>query len=160
MEPVTTIDLPDEAATAALAARLAPILRRGDVVALSGEIGAGKTTFARALIRALAGDPGLEVPSPTFTLVQPYSETRIPVAHFDLYRLAGGAELDELGLDDALTEGIALVEWPERVGARLPPALWIRLEPTGAGRTATLSGVGREWPERLRPVAGSGSASG
>jgi len=142
------VALPDEAASAALARRLAPLLRAGDVVALSGLIGAGKTTFARALIRALAGDAALEVPSPTFTLVQPYPEARVPVAHFDLYRLGDGAELDELGFDDAAAGGIALVEWPERAPARFATALSVALAPDGDGRVATITGD-EEWAARL-----------
>ncbi|MCW5714623.1 MAG: tRNA (adenosine(37)-N6)-threonylcarbamoyltransferase complex ATPase subunit type 1 TsaE [Bauldia sp.] len=148
--PPITIDLPDEAATIALAEALAPLLRAGDIVTLSGLIGAGKTTFARALIRTLAGDRALEVPSPTFTLVQPYGETSIPVAHFDLYRLADGVELDELGFDDAVAEGVALVEWPERAPGRFRGALAVSLVPAGAGagRIATLDGDA-SWHERL-----------
>ncbi len=142
------LTLADEAATMAFAAALAPLLRPGDVVTLSGLIGAGKTTFARALIRTLAGNEALEVPSPTFTLVQPYDETRIPVAHFDLYRLAAGAELDELGFDDAAGGGIALVEWPERAAGRFDGALSITLTPSGTGRIATLAG-GAKWGDRL-----------
>lgn len=151
--PPIGIDLPDEAATVALAAALASLLRPGDTVALSGPIGAGKTTFARALIRTLAGDEALEVPSPTFTLVQPYGETRIPVAHFDLYRLAAGTELDELGFDDAVTGGIALVEWPERAAGRFRDALSVALEPAGSGRRAVLSGD-TDWLQRLASLRG------
>lgn len=147
MQPIG-IDLPDEAATIVLAEAVAPLLRRGDVVTLSGLIGAGKTTFARALIRSLAGDQALEVPSPTFTLVQPYDGTRIPVAHFDLYRLAEGTELDELGFDDAVADGIALVEWPERAPGRFPDGLVVALSPAGSGRRAVLSG-GPAWLRRL-----------
>lgn len=112
--------LPDEAATTRLGEDLAAALKPGDVVALSGDLGAGKTTLARGLIRASTGDPLLDVPSPTFTLVQAYERGRLPVAHFDLYRLSDPAELDELGLDEALAGGVALIEWPERAENRLP----------------------------------------
>lgn len=103
------------------AADFAFALRPGDCVLLQGDLGAGKTTFARAAIRAVAGDlqNRLEVPSPTFTLVQNY-DLRLPIAHFDLYRIADPEELDELGLAEALERGVALVEWPERAAERLP----------------------------------------
>ena len=116
------IELPDEAATADLARRLAPVLMRGDVVALRGDLGAGKTSFARALIRALSGADGAdhEVPSPTFTLVQSYDTPAARVHHFDLYRIVSPDELTEIGWDEALADGIVLVEWPERAGALLP----------------------------------------
>lgn len=139
MAPVT-IGLPDERATVRLASDLALALRPGDCVALSGRLGAGKSTLARALVRALADDPSLEVPSPTFTLVQTY-ELRFPVAHFDLYRIADPDELVELGLDEALSSGVVLVEWPEHAGDLLPAgALHVRLEEEGTGRGVTLSG--------------------
>ena len=135
-------ELPDEAATARLGQDLALALRPGDAVALSGDLGAGKTSLARALIRAMAGDPALEVPSPTFTLVQVY-ELRLPIHHFDLYRLSSPDELDELGLDEALAGGAALIEWPERAGGRLPPgALHVELVHHGDGRLARISGSG------------------
>ncbi|TPJ74349.1 tRNA (adenosine(37)-N6)-threonylcarbamoyltransferase complex ATPase subunit type 1 TsaE [Mesorhizobium sp. B2-7-1] len=134
--------LADEAATARLGEDLAMALRAGDAIALRGDLGAGKSTLARALIRALADDTGLEVPSPTFTLVQSY-ETRVPVHHFDLYRLSSPDELDELGLDDALSQGAALIEWPERAAERLPEnALWVDLAEHGESRVARLSGQG------------------
>ena len=138
--PATVIALADEAATVALAEDLAAILKPGDVVALEGDLGAGKTTFARALIRALADDPLLEVPSPTFTLVQSYA-LRVPVAHLDLYRLVDPAELDELGLDDLVAEGAVLVEWPARGGALLPtPTFTLTLagDADPQARTATI----------------------
>jgi tRNA threonylcarbamoyl adenosine modification protein YjeE len=134
--------LPDERATTMLGADLALALRAGDVLALEGDLGAGKTTLARGLIRALAGDTELEVPSPTFTLVQAY-EGRIPVHHFDLYRLAPAAELDELGFDDAIAQGAALVEWPDRAAARLPEsAVHLELTHQDAGRLARITGSG------------------
>lgn len=125
-----------------LGADLALALRAGDVLALEGDLGAGKTTLARGLIRALAGDPELEVPSPTFTLVQAY-DGRIPVHHFDLYRLASATELDELGFDDAIAQGAALVEWPDRAEGRLPEsAVHVELTHQDAGRLARIAGTG------------------
>ncbi len=142
--------LADEAATERLGAALAPRLLPGDTIALSGGLGAGKSTLARALIRTLADDPGLEVPSPTFTLVQRYAETAIPVRHFDLYRIAGAAELVELGFDEERDTDIMLVEWPERAGAMIAKdALTIELKIAGASRVALLSGTG-EWGRRLK----------
>ncbi|MEX0851959.1 MAG: tRNA (adenosine(37)-N6)-threonylcarbamoyltransferase complex ATPase subunit type 1 TsaE, partial [Bauldia sp.] len=119
-DPFLVRDLSDEAATAAFAEDVAVCLARGDVVALSGGLGAGKTTFARALIRAHADDPALDVPSPTFTLVQTYDAGPFPVSHIDLFRVSDEREIDEIGLADSLLDGAALIEWPERAGARLP----------------------------------------
>src|ERR1700674_3843998 len=96
-DPFLVLDLPDEDATEALAADLAVVLAKGDVIALSGDLGAGKTTLARALIRRLAGDPSIEVPSPTFTIMQTYELPRFTVVHADLYRVTGPGELAELG---------------------------------------------------------------
>ncbi|MET3662891.1 tRNA (adenosine(37)-N6)-threonylcarbamoyltransferase complex ATPase subunit type 1 TsaE [Aquamicrobium ahrensii] len=132
--------LDDEAATRRLGEDLAMAVRPGDVLALQGDLGAGKSTLARALIRALADDAALEVPSPTFTLVQSY-DTRFPVHHFDLYRLGSEDELDELGFDEAIADGAALVEWPERAGDRLPAtAISVELVHEGEGRCARISG--------------------
>lgn len=147
------IDLPDEAATAALAARLARRARAGDVIALRGELGAGKTTFARAFIHALGGDE--EVPSPTFTLVQLYELEAATIWHFDLYRLQAPEEAWELGIEEALATGIALIEWPERLGPLLPER---RLDITlafgneAAARRAVLS-AGPDWAARLEGIA-------
>ncbi len=144
-----TIDLADEAATIALAEDIAAILKPGDVVALSGGLGTGKTSLARALIRAVAGEPALEVPSPTFTLVQTYATPRLSLAHFDLYRIGGADELAEIGFEEAVAEGAVLVEWPERAGGLLPSErLDVTLEIAGTGRRAHLSG-GSAWAPRL-----------
>ncbi|MGX9146648.1 tRNA (adenosine(37)-N6)-threonylcarbamoyltransferase complex ATPase subunit type 1 TsaE [Mesorhizobium sp. 128a] len=145
--------LADEAATTRLGEDLAMALRPGDVLALKGDLGAGKSTLARALIRALADDTGLDVPSPTFTLVQSY-DTRIPVHHFDLYRLSSPSEIDELGFDEALLQGTALVEWPERAEAALPrTSIWIELVHQGEGRLAKLSGEGAAFERVARSLA-------
>jgi tRNA threonylcarbamoyladenosine biosynthesis protein TsaE len=151
MPPTVTLELPDLSATHALAARLAALLRAGDAVLLEGPLGAGKSELARAVLRAAAGDPALEVPSPTFTLVQSYDLPAGPAHHFDLYRLDGPAGLDELGWDEA-REGIVLVEWPDRLGALAPAeALRIALAPMEAedARRARLSG----WDARLGALA-------
>lgn len=135
-----TIPLPDEAATDRLAARLAPHLRPGDVVLLDGPLGAGKSHFARALIRARLGRAE-EVPSPSFTLVQVYDDGATEIWHADLYRLSHPDDVLELGLPDAFATAICLVEWPDRLGPLTPPdALHLRLEPLGDGRLAHLWG--------------------
>jgi len=144
-------DLPDEAATAALAQRLAPLLQAGDVIALLGDLGAGKTSFARALINALDGPPE-EVPSPTFTLVQTYQRGGLELWHFDLYRLEEPDEVWELGLEEAQAEGVSLIEWADRLGAALPAdRLELHLQQAGEGRRALLLGFG-DWSERLEAM--------
>lgn len=132
--------LPDEAATMRLGEDIALALRIGDVVLLRGELGAGKSTLARALIRAIADDATLEVPSPTFTLVQPY-DLRLPIHHLDLYRIAGPDELDELGLDEMASEAALLVEWPDRAAGRFGlQAVTIALEAQDGSRVAAITG--------------------
>ena len=134
------IALADEAATQRFGEDMSLAIGPGDVIRLEGDLGAGKSTLARALIRAMADAPDLEVPSPTFTLVQSY-DLRIPVHHIDLYRLAGPDEADELGMDELAASGAVLVEWPERAGDRLPEAaLTVRLDHAGSGRRATVFG--------------------
>ncbi|MBB4237185.1 tRNA (adenosine(37)-N6)-threonylcarbamoyltransferase complex ATPase subunit type 1 TsaE [Rhizobium esperanzae] len=140
---MTTVDtisvfLKDEAATIRFGDDLALALKAGDCLALSGDLGAGKSSLARAILRAMADDEGLEVPSPTFTLVQSY-DLRIPISHFDLYRLGDPAELTELGFDEALENGICLVEWPEMAEGELPTErIALGLEHEDSGRRATI----------------------
>lgn len=106
--------------TIEIARKFAGEIRNGDIIALHGNLGMGKSVFARALIRTLCGDAELDVPSPTFTLVQLYDAADIQIAHFDLYRLEDPEEIFELGWEDALGSGIAIVEWPDRLGPYLP----------------------------------------
>lgn len=145
------IRLADEAATARLGAAIAAALRRGEAVCLSGPLGAGKSTLARALIRALTS-PDEEVPSPTFTLVQFYEGAGLNLAHFDLYRLTSADEAYEIGLDEALEDGAAIIEWPERLEGALPTdRLDIDLTPESGpdseARRARLTAHG-SWRER------------
>lgn len=145
-------ELADEAATRQLAGDLALILRAGDVIALQGDLGAGKSTFARALLRALADDPMLEVPSPTFTLAQAYDFDRLTVSHIDLYRIEDEEELEELGFDEAMSEGAALVEWPERATGYLPAdTLWLAIAAgaTTDSRVVELTWEAGDWRERV-----------
>ncbi|HQN50330.1 MAG TPA: tRNA (adenosine(37)-N6)-threonylcarbamoyltransferase complex ATPase subunit type 1 TsaE [Phenylobacterium sp.] len=131
--------LDDEAATARLGAAIAAELKAHEAVCLTGPLGAGKSTLARALVRALT-TPGEDVPSPTFTLVQFYEGPRLKVAHFDLYRLSSPDEAYEIGLDEALEDGAALIEWPERLEGQLPAdRLEIVISPDGDGRVARLT---------------------
>jgi tRNA threonylcarbamoyladenosine biosynthesis protein TsaE len=128
--------LPDDDATAAFGAALASTLVPGDIVSLEGDLGAGKTALARAIIRALADDPALEVPSPTFAIIQPYDTVDGPVMHADLYRLADASEADELALLDD-PEAIVLVEWASRapqVLAAVTMTVSLDIPPGGLGR--------------------------
>jgi tRNA threonylcarbamoyladenosine biosynthesis protein TsaE len=136
-----TVALPDLAATTVLGGRIATGLQPGDAVLLKGDLGSGKTTLARAILAALGVVES--VPSPTFTLVQTYDTPRLKVSHYDLYRLKQAAEIEELGLEEALEDGAALIEWPERAQDRLPPdALTIQLS-TDAECRAVLEGPAR-----------------
>lgn len=144
--------LPDTKATMALGAAVAPLLRAGDVIALQGDLGAGKTSFARGLLAAL-GLPG-EAPSPTFAIVQPYTppDVRLPVAHIDLYRLANPEEAEELGLDDLLSDSALLIEWPERLGDRLwPHALLLVFTVMPDGARSLTARVPPAWEARWPP---------
>jgi tRNA threonylcarbamoyladenosine biosynthesis protein TsaE len=154
------VELADERATAALAAKLAAAARRGDVFALRGALGSGKTTFARAFINARAARPE-DVPSPTFTLVQAYEFENgggtVPVYHFDLFRIVDAAEARELGMEDAFADGISLIEWPEKLNGRLPDDhLEIILDQGQVpdSRRARLVGYG-SWHQRVADIAGN-----
>ena len=166
-QPTWTIVLPDEAATEALARIVAEELAPGDLLTLSGGLGAGKTTFGRALVRILVGNASLEVPSPTFTLMQVYEGLRSSVVHADFYRLGGAPELVELGWEETTDGAIALAEWPERVADglkadRLDIALEIEPRAGTQGRVATLTGFGEFGPriERLRAFKAVAEQSG
>lgn len=148
--------LEDQRATELFAADLAELLTEGDVLALSGDLGTGKSTLSRALLRHLAANPHLEVPSPTFTLVQTYDLPRLPVAHLDLYRIEEPEELEELGLDEYLETGVALIEWPEMGDPSYwPEALDLKLtegaEPDT--REITLTANSESWQNRLERLA-------
>jgi tRNA threonylcarbamoyladenosine biosynthesis protein TsaE len=152
--PDVSLVLTDSAATARLGASIAPLLSLGEAVLLFGPLGMGKSTLARGLIRALTS-PDEDVPSPTFTLVQFY-ESDPPLAHFDLYRLTRPEEASEIGLDEALDEGCAVIEWPERLGDDLTSWLgadWlsIRISEAQEGRRATVSGAG-VWQIKLKDL--------
>lgn len=152
-----SLALPDLEAARCFGAALAPVLAAGDVIALSGDLGAGKTTLARAVLAALGLDE--EAPSPTFTIVQTYDAPplRLPVWHVDLYRLETPEDAVELGLDEAAGDAALLIEWPERLGDLMPPdRLWLTLTPTvDGGRRLTVDAPGA-WDKRLAslfPVA-------
>ena len=141
-------DLHNLAATTTLAQNLAPMLRAGDVIALHGGLGAGKTTFSRALISALLGQE-TEVPSPTYTLVQTYDGPNFPIFHFDLYRLNSPDEVFELGWDETQA-GLAVIEWPDQAGSHLPTwRLDLSIEIIGNKRTVRLEPRGEDWQTRL-----------
>ena len=162
-----TVALSDEQATLKLMRDIASIIAPGDTITLSGDLGAGKTTFARALIRHFAGDPLTEVPSPTFTLTQSYDLPKFPLVHADLYRLSGSSELAELGFDDLPPTAVTLVEWPDRAAGYLPPdrldigfTLAPKLGPSH--RNARVTGYGSFGPriERLNALRVFLAASG
>ena len=150
---IIVVDLPDETATAALAARIAAVAAPSDIIALKGDLGTGKTAFARAFIRACGNQD--EVPSPTFTLVQIYDAGPTVIWHFDLYRIRAPEEAWELGIEDAFIAGISLIEWPERLGPLLPDR---RLElgfafGDGPGARRIAMDPGTEWTARLTMIA-------
>jgi tRNA threonylcarbamoyladenosine biosynthesis protein TsaE len=145
------IRLADAAATEAFGAALAPLLRPGDVVALFGSLGAGKTTLSRGILRGLGHDG--DVASPTFPIVQAYGppDTRLPLWHVDLYRIEDPSELEEIGLDEAREAAALLVEWPERLPALWPDALRLTLQVEADGARALTAQVPPAWGERWPP---------
>lgn len=152
------LDLPDASATDRLGQWFADHLAPGDCFLLSGPIGAGKTHFARALIRSVLASRGADedVPSPTYTLVQTYAAPGYDIVHADLYRLHSVSDLAELGLDDAFAAGVTLVEWPDRLGDAAPAsALRVGLSDTndGSSRRARLAGPRDRWQGRLDSLA-------
>ena len=152
---VWRIETADESGTREAAEQVAGLVGAGDLVTLTGDLGAGKTAFARALIRKLTGDPDLDVPSPTFTLMQVYETEKFPIVHADLYRIGNPSELTELGWDEATDSALVLVEWAERAGGALPAErLDVRLTISPGSddkRIIELSGFGA-FAARLAPA--------
>jgi len=152
--------LPNEVATERFAVALAQEVLQGDLLALTGDLGTGKTTFARAFIRAVCGSEDIEVPSPTFTLVQTYTaENGTEIFHSDLYRLIGPDDIEDLGLEDERETSILLVEWPDRMPADWwTDALEIKFshrpESDGAGRIVQVAAENPNWQKRLNILAG------
>ena len=143
--------LADEDAMRAFGASLAGVLRPGDLILLDGPLGAGKTTLVRGLLEALGHDGA--VPSPSFAIVQPYDDVVPPLWHADLYRIADPSELEELGLDSILGDGVLVVEWPGHAGQGAWPAtaFALSLEPLDDGRRALTATPGEGWEERWPP---------
>ena len=152
MTPHTlTFDLADDAATRGFGARLSRYLKAGDTLCLTGDLGAGKTTFSRGLIRALCGDD-TEVPSPTYTLLQTYEAAEFEIWHFDLYRIKSPAEIWELGMEDAIYDGLTLIEWPSMMGDLKPEGtLDIAINFDGSARKAVLT-LTPAWKARLNAL--------
>lgn len=153
-----TIEIKDQAGTEDLAARLAAVAVKGDVILMHGTLGMGKSAFCRAYIRALANNPHEEVPSPTFTLVQIYDLEPVPVWHFDLYRLSDPEEVHELDIEDAFSEAVSLIEWPDRLEYLTPETrldIYIEPGPTLDARQIKLVAQGDEWVKRLAALDGT-----
>lgn len=151
MSQSRTFHSPSESATANLAAALAVISQRGDIFALFGTLGMGKSVFARSFIQSFLGN--VEVPSPTFTLLQTYEATDFDIYHFDLYRLKNPDEIFEIGLEDALYSGVSLIEWPEMMGVYLPKDIFrIEITPEGQGRKITITAGSEEKAKRLESI--------
>ncbi len=147
MAEATTIKVKDEASMAKIGERLASVIKSGDVILLEGPLGAGKTTLARGLIQKFCG--AHDVPSPTYTLVETYENAECPLWHFDLYRLEKPEDVWELGLEDALDQAVALIEWPDRIEGLLPAdALRLTISIEGKMRAITIT-ASKGWQEKL-----------
>ena len=144
----------DEAATAGLGVRLSGLLGGGDTVLISGPMGAGKSALSRALIREWVGEPALEVPSPSYTLVNVYQASAGEIWHADLYRVSDSGDIVELGLEDAMDHALVLIEWPDRLENLPDRHLAIELAYEGVGRRVSLSVSGRDW-DRVRQGFGA-----
>jgi tRNA threonylcarbamoyl adenosine modification protein YjeE len=150
-----TVTVSDQNGTEALAAKLAAVAKAGDVILMHGTLGMGKSAFCRAFIRAVADNPNEEVPSPTFTLVQIYELDRVPVWHFDLYRLSDPEEIHELDIEDAFSDAVSLIEWPDRLEYLTPEnRLDIHIDPGSIpdGRVFTLEPHGDDWVTRINDL--------
>ena len=150
-----TVTVSDQNGTEALAAKLATIAKAGDVILMHGTLGMGKSAFCRAFIRAVAENPHEEVPSPTFTLVQIYELDRVPVWHFDLYRLSDPEEVHELDIEDAFSDAVSLIEWPDRLEYLTPEnRLDIHIDPGSSpdGRVFKLEPHGDDWVTRINDL--------
>ena len=150
-----TVTVSDQNGTEALAAKLAAVARAGDVILMHGTLGMGKSAFCRAFIRAVADNPHEEVPSPTFTLVQIYELDRVPVWHFDLYRLSDPEEVHELDIEDAFSDAVSLIEWPDRLEYLTPEnRLDVHIDPGSNpdGRVFKLEPHGDEWVSRINDL--------
>lgn len=148
MSRIALVPLKDIEATRTLAQKLASVLNGRDILLLQGDLGAGKTTFARFLLEAL-GHEG-DTPSPTFTLVQSYETPKATLFHFDLYRLKEESEVEEIGFDEACSEGMVLVEWPEKAKSYMPRgALTLLFDGQGNGKRQVIFDGGPLWASRL-----------
>lgn len=155
-----TVTVSDQKGTETLAGQLAALAKAGDVILMHGTLGMGKSAFCRAYIRALAGNPHEEVPSPTFTLVQIYELDPVPVWHFDLYRLSDPEEIHELDIEDAFADGVSLIEWPDRLEYLTPQdRLDIHIEPglNPDARVFQLVPHGEDWEKRITNLPGAAS---
>lgn len=151
MEKKLTIQITDEAATIKLGQTLAAFALPGDVFALYGTLGMGKSVLSRAFIQSLCGP--IEVPSPTFTLLQTYESDKFDIYHFDLYRLKKADEIFEIGFEEALYAGVSLIEWPERMGGYLPHDIFkLEIKPQGEGRVITIEATSPSRCQRLEEL--------